>query len=274
MDAADVTARLAPISLDELVAGADMLTRIDRKYLLDASDLPGVIGALDHATRVLEVDGTRVQSYRSTYLDTPDLECYRAAARPRRRRFKVRTRTYVDSGTAFLEIKTRGPRGVTVKNRTPIPTADANAGRLTPSGRAWVAGQLAGAGRDRRPAETLEPVLRCSYRRITLAPVDGGRATVDADVEWTAPTERDRFSADLAGPGSAGACVSAPGLVIVETKSGSRPSHLDRALWSLGHRPARLSKYGTGLAALDPALPANRWTRVLRRVRTSAKDRP
>ena len=33
--------------------------------------------------------------YESVYFDTPDLTCYLLAARRRRRRFKIRTRTYV-----------------------------------------------------------------------------------------------------------------------------------------------------------------------------------
>lgn len=40
---------------------------------------------------------------------------------------------------------------------------------------------------------------------------------------------------------------------------------MDRLLWRQGIRPARISKYCVGLAALDPTLPANRWNRTLRR---------
>jgi hypothetical protein len=46
---------------------------------------------------VLEIDGARSFAYDSTYFDTPDLDAYLLAATRRRRRFKVRTRTYVDS---------------------------------------------------------------------------------------------------------------------------------------------------------------------------------
>lgn len=54
-----------------------------------------------------------------------------------------------------------------------------------------------------------------------------------------------------------------PGLVIVETKSGARPSDADRLLWAEGHRPQTISKYATGLAALRSHLPRNRWHRLL-----------
>ena len=67
----------------------------------------------------LDIDGARTFGYTSTYLDTPDLVAYHAAAHRRRRRFKVRSRCYDGTGLAFLEVKTRGPRGVTVKERCP-----------------------------------------------------------------------------------------------------------------------------------------------------------
>ena len=52
-------------------------------------------------------------------------------------------------------------------------------------------------------------------------------------------------------------------MAIVETKSVGAPSAADRALWAIGCRPIRISKFGTSLAVLDPELPANRWTRAL-----------
>ena len=53
-------------------------------------------------------------------------------------------------------------------------------------------------------------------------------------------------------------------LVIVETKSLSAASATDRLLWRAGHRPVPVSKFATGLAALNPDLPRNRWARILR----------
>ncbi|MFV0316059.1 MAG: molecular chaperone, partial [Microthrixaceae bacterium] len=47
---------------------------------------------------------------------------------------------------------------------------------------------------------------------------------------------------------------------------------LDRALWRRGYRPTSLSKYATGLAALDPDLPRNRWARILRGPIASAQS--
>ena len=31
----------------------------------------------------------------------------------------------------------------------------------------------------------------------------------------------------------------------------------------LGHRPTRVSKFGTGMATMHPELPSNKWNRVI-----------
>ncbi|GAA3448105.1 polyphosphate polymerase domain-containing protein [Planomonospora venezuelensis] len=238
---------LRPITLDELVARASLLTRLDRKYILPAAGLPAVLGALPADVRVLEIDRRRAFGYRSAYFDTPDLDGYLAAAHRRRRRFKIRIRSYVDSGTHFAEVKTRGRRGTTVKQRISY-TGDGL--HLGSEARAYAGAVLAEAA---IPADGLHfgHVLTTRYRRTTLfVPSTGSRVTIDADLSWALPD---------------GTAIRTPERVIVETKSDRTTSQIDRLLWSLGHRPCSVSKYATGLAALRPDLPANRWRPVLRR---------
>jgi hypothetical protein len=62
-----------------------------------------------------------------------------------------------------------------------------------------------------------------------------------------------------------GASRTLPDRVVIETKTGSTPSSTDRLLWRHGHRPVRISKYGTGMAALHTDLPHHPWRRVLDR---------
>ncbi|WP_350669715.1 hypothetical protein, partial [Pseudoalteromonas sp. 43-MNA-CIBAN-0464] len=80
--------------------------------------------------------------------------------RGRRRRFKVRTRVYRHSGETWLEVKTRGPRGTTVKDRLPYELADA--GRLTDRARDFVATTLAGRHVPDVDAASLVPSLHTS----------------------------------------------------------------------------------------------------------------
>ncbi|MFJ6271796.1 VTC domain-containing protein, partial [Pseudarthrobacter oxydans] len=101
------------------------------------------------------------------------------------------------------------------------------------------------------PPGRLHPVLETRYHRTTLyLPESGSRATIDTDVTWQRPG-RAAWVLDDA--------------VILETKSGSTAGPLDRHLWAHGVRPSRISKFATGMAALCPDLPANRWNRTLRR---------
>lgn len=125
---------LGRISLAELNAAASMLTRVDRKYALKRVEAESLIADLDRGTRVLDIEGITAHSYASTYFDTPALDSFRGTAQPRRRRYKIRIRSYLDSGLAFLEVKTRGPRGRTVKERIPYDPGAALEGVLTPRG--------------------------------------------------------------------------------------------------------------------------------------------
>ncbi len=215
------------MDLDELVATAALLTRVDRKYVLPVDDAVAVLDALARTTaaRVLEIDGARSAAYESVYFDTPDLASFRLTATRRRRRFKVRTRTYLDSGTSFLEVKTRAARGTTLKQRVAhdCPTA-------LDGGQEFVHRTLAAEGIDGVPEHALAPGLVSRYRRTTLL--------------LPGPTARARHRGHRAHVGARPArrrpALSRPvtHLVVVETKGGSTPSDLDRLLWRHGHRPS------------------------------------
>ncbi len=237
-------------TLETVLSLAALQTRVDRKYVIDAGDLPYLLGRVEGTLHVLRIDGRQSFGYHSTYFDTPTREAFHRAGRSRRRRFKVRTRVYRDSGEAWVEVKTRGPRGVTVKDRTPYDLADA--GRLTAAARGFVERTLRERGVNGLEVDTLVPTLHTSYVRTTVLltePVGISRATLDAGLVWRRP-------------GST-VTLSVPRHIIVETKAGASPSALDRALWRIGVRPDRISKYGAGLAALDDDLPSLKWHRLL-----------
>ncbi|GAB3711711.1 polyphosphate polymerase domain-containing protein [Mariniluteicoccus flavus] len=245
--APDLLRHFAPVGLAELDARASLQERTDRKYLVDLADLDSFLGMLPGDTRVLEIDDVRGFGYHSRYYDTDGVDSYLLAARGRRRRWKVRVRTYADSGHAYLEVKTTR-HGRTLKQRTPMA-----GGRLDGHGLAFVTGALAAAGIDEVPSG-LKPVLTTTYRRSTLLlPGSGGRVTIDRDLCWGSHR-------------STGGALGASHVAIVETKTVTAPGAADRALWAHGHRPVRVSKYATGLAALHGDLPHARWARTLRRL--------
>jgi VTC domain-containing protein len=257
-------ADLPSVALDRLRDQAALQTRVDRKYVLSADELAVVLGRVQGPMGVLTIDGHRSFAYRSTYFDTPELDAFHLSGRGRRRRFKVRTRIYRQSGETWLEVKTRGPRGTTVKDRCGYDLADA--GRLTEAGREFVAAVLAERRVEDVDVAALVPSLLTAYNRSTLLLGDDeqtSRATIDDGLSWRRP--------------GASHSVCVPGSLILETKTGSRAAALDRALWGHGVRPSRISKYGAGLAALDDDLPDLKWHRVLTQLptgRRSFPDRP
>jgi hypothetical protein len=90
------------VGLDELIDRAALLTRVHRKYVLPRGRLEPVLQALAPPARVLEIDGARNFGYESTYYDDAALTSFHLAAHGRRRRFKVRTRTYAATGRQHL----------------------------------------------------------------------------------------------------------------------------------------------------------------------------
>ena len=245
---------LHPIDLEELIQRAALQERMDRKYLLPLSEVECVLAAVEANTRVLDINGTRLFGYESVYFDTPDLTSFRLTAYRRARRFKIRTRTYVDSGSCWLEVKVPGPRGSTLKYRTPHEPGQQ---RITGAGSAFLDEVFARHGLTAAGHADLVPTLRTAYLRFTLLlPDTDSRVTVDTDLRWTADGRELRL----------------PGVAIVETKTGSTASGADRQLWRRGHRPVAISKYATGLAALRADLPAAPWQRVLRRHFTAARE--
>ena len=240
---------LPAVGLADLVERSALQTRVDRKYAVDSTTAGILLDLAPAGTRALDIDGAREFGYTSVYLDTPDLLGYHLAAHRRRRRFKVRTRSYDTGGASYLEVKTRaGERTVKTRLEGDHVTDDG----LTREGRTFVEEVLASSGVSPLLVDTLGPVLSTRYRRSTLELADGaGRVTLDHGLSWRRV--------------GGGAAVTRPALVVVETKSAGAASPVDRLLWRLGRRPTRISKYSTGLAALHPDLPHNRWSRTLRR---------
>jgi hypothetical protein len=232
-----------PVGLERLDAGAALRDRVDVKYVVPLAAFAALADRLRTTHAALEIDGRRAFAYRSTYFDTPELRTFRDHMQQRRRRYKCRSREYLDSGAYAFEVKLKGLRGRTVKHRMEY---DRPAGAL-----AFLRDCLDRAY-GRPPDGGLGPALAVSYTRVTLAaPELGERVTCDFDLTFS-------------GPDGAGGRLD-PGMAIVESKSARGNALADRALRELGHRPqAACSKYCLGVA-LTRAVAGNPLRPLLRR---------
>ena len=241
-----IPAEWKSISLKAMNKKAAMQTRVDRKYIVDAETAAKVLSTLDADASVMDIKGQRDFAYDSVYFDTPQMQSYHSAAYSRDDTFKIRTRSYLDSYT-FEKRDT-----------------------LTAEGREYITAALGGilAG----PVHKLEAVLTTGYRRATVFlpqseknPV-ASRMTVDTNLTWTPLSENilmagvnyRNYHGNLVGT-----VYGLPNADIIETKSAVEPSVADQHLWDAGITPSKISKFATGMAALNPQLASNKWAETL-----------
>ena len=233
------------LSLESLTSRAALLTRTDTKYIVDLPALDALIDSVWRDHLVLEIEGRRVFNYETIYFDSPELHVYHAHVQGRRRRFKVRSRRYIDSGLNVFEVKLKGLRGTTVKHQLAIDAADH--GTIS-SAAAVFAGDILDSAYGHRLPDAYEPALAMHYQRVTLA----SRENVE------------RMTWDFALRFDAGGALS-PTHVIVETKSERGRGTADRALANLGVRPMSVSKYCAGIGLSRADVRVNPWAAALRR---------
>jgi VTC domain len=239
--------RFTPISLEELNRRAPLLDRQENKYVVPAATWSAMANRLVDDFDLLAIEGVVSFTYETTYYDTGDLLTYRHHAQSRRRRFKVRSRHYVDSGECFFEIKLKAAQGRTVKER--LPSAPHMQGAIDPAAIEFVRGHVRSAYGAAFDAP-LVPALTMRYQRLTF--VGRGaeeRVTIDSSLTFSTP---------------AGNTASAPpDVVIVEVKSPTGRGAADAAFREVGVRSMSCSKYCVGLNLVGDDVRYNPFKSVL-----------
>jgi hypothetical protein len=235
------------LSLDELNGRAALLDRMENKYLLRSEAFSEVLADLHGAFDVLVIDDRRIFSYETIYFDTADFQSYHQHLQGKRRRFKIRTRRYVESDLYYFEVKLKGVRGRTVKKRMSISLEQH--GRVTPEGTRFIRDTFASVYGERFEAPYF-PRLAMLYRRLALVGIETPeRVTVD-------------FGFNFAGAGDARAAAPAD-LVIVEAKSERGYGAADRVMREHRVRGGSCNKYCVGLNLVRPHLRYNGFKRTL-----------
>ncbi|NJK86361.1 MAG: polyphosphate polymerase domain-containing protein [Bacteroidales bacterium] len=161
------------ISLSEMDS-VSLLDRMDSKFVFSAKLLPEILVQAKDNYKVLTIDKERIFSYRSLYFDTSDNKMYLDHHNGRLNRYKVRIRTYINTGISFLEIKFKTKNGRTLKKRIKTDNIDAV---LTDESRKFISENMPIS------AGALEPKIYSTFLRLTL--VDNKlseRVTIDYDL--------------------------------------------------------------------------------------------
>ena len=245
----DTLASFDTISLADLNEKAAMLERLDNKYIVPADQLQPALLQFRDLFDVLEIEGKRAFFYATEYHDNADNQSYRDHHQGRRKRCKVRVRTYLDAGFSFLEVKLKDIRGATVKKRLKIETTTAE---LSNEALAFI-DQCHTDMYGTPLGQTLNPVIQMRYSRVTLVAKEGGeRMTIDTALSFRNAACQRR---------------AAPDRFILETKSARGNGIADRILRGQHVHPTKsCSKYCIGMAALGQAHRHNRFLPALRKL--------
>lgn len=247
-----------PISLDDLTAQAQLLTRYDTKYIIHINQLPEIYTALSSQMSVLEHRGLRCSPYSTSYFDTTDLRTYHDHLKGRRKRFKIRTRYYNDPTDGFLEVKIKKPRGQTLKVRWPYDVSGFDV-VLGSEEMTLINDALQQAFFD--PAqEEYSRTLDTTFNRTTLFDSSSlERITIDTQlVAALYPTQLHHAEGGSTSVDLGQHCA------IIEIKSPTKVGNTHRLFTHLGIHEASISKYCAGLSAIVPSLVNAPWRESLR----------
>jgi hypothetical protein len=216
------------ITLQEM-DGVSLLKRTDTKFVLTIDQLAELLDLVKDNYRALEINNQRLMSYQTTYYDTIHYQFFYHHHNQRKNRYKVRTRTYLNGGLSFLEVKFKNNKSQTIKSRSLIELDS-----FIPNGHQI----LLDANLDQLH---LQKSLVNDFQRFTLT---------DKDL-----TERTTIDLNIAFNGS----VWQKNLVILELKQPklNRNSLVFRALKQMHVQPTSFSKYCIGLSLQDNQMKNN-----------------
>ena len=294
--------RMPTLDLDR-IAAVRLMNRVDTKYLVDERRCMELLEMAADQYYVQIIDDCRACRYATLYYDTPQWDMYHLHHNRRLTRQKIRTRTYVETGVTYLEVKNKSNKGRTHKRRM----------ALDRSLFAAAATDTAAADFLRREAryapEALSPSLATRFVRVTLVNhAMTERLTIDFDLHFDNVRAADGGNKDMnsrgntdmngrkdmntIGPGdmdindcrnngmtgmdngfrpaaeaSHGHTASLGRLVVIELKQDAlAPSPMKQLLAQLRVKPFKLSKYCIGEALTNPLVKHNRFKAKIRAI--------
>ncbi|GHB68299.1 VTC domain-containing protein [Psychrosphaera saromensis] len=236
------------------LSNANLMNRVDSKFILPMSFLPELLGELKSMYRVLDIAGKRCFSYYNQYLDTPAMDLYQAHHNGKLNRYKVRRRCYVDTATEYLEVKLKNNQKRTVKTRIKLSTDKNNDADCLE----FLAQEMHGKYAD------LHVIQQGGYKRMAFANEEKAeRLTLDFDL-WYNSKDSDNQ-------------VKLPGFFIAELKQSkiSKSSPFYQLMSKHHIFPTSFSKYCIGCALLYPnQIKVNQFKSVLSRIKQLHRCEP
>lgn len=230
---------------------ANLMNRVDSKFILPLSFLPDLLIQLKHCYSALEINGNRVSSYHNQYFDTPDMALYSDHHNGKLNRYKVRRRRYVDTDTEFLEIKLKNNKKRTIKSRIKLSSESNEYARC-----AEFINEKMKTDTNNLNLNNLDISQQGGYKRIALAnEAEAERLTLDFDLWYQ----------DRRGNNN----VKLPNFFIAELKQNkkSKRSPFYQLMSANNIFPTAFSKYCIGCALLyNSSIKSNRFKPILSQI--------
>ena len=213
-----------------------LMNRTDTKFAFRVNNLEELLEKMQVFYKVLEVNGERIQTYKSLYFDTEDRKFYIDHHNSRVNRNKIRFREYVSSELTFLEVKLKNNKGKTIKKRIKVATISE---KLSPEQKEYI---------EKITGKKLEVSAKqwILFSRITFVhKTKKERLTIDINLSF----ENKKEKGDIKE------------IVIAEVKQErmSRSSDFIRIAKEMSILPMRLSKYCISTMQLNPNIKQNRF---------------
>ena len=230
---------------------ANLMNRVDSKFILPISFLPDLLVQLNEHYSVLEINNKRISTYHNQYFDTPQMALYQDHHNGKLNRYKVRRRRYVDTNTSFLEVKLKNNKKRTIKSRIKLTGQSAEYARCA----TFIDEQMQ-INVGNMNLTHLDISQQGGYKRIALAnEAQAERLTLDFDLWY-----QDRRGNNK---------VKLPGFFIAELKQNKKSKRSPfYQLMSANHIfPTSFSKYCIGCALLyKSSIKSNRFKSILSRI--------
>lgn len=223
-----------PITLEEMDR-VRLMNRTDTKFWFHRDRLSEILEKVRDKYFVLNMQNDSTLPYHTVYFDTDKSAMYRAHHNGKLNRYKVRRRTYVQSGINFLEIKFKNNKGRTIKKRV---SGDGNSVNFSEREKKFLRENLP------FPPEMLVPQLINHFKRITLVNKNfDERCTIDIDLYFESNLLRYPLT----------------NIAIIEVKreGTAQTSPIVKVLNELRIKQSGFSKYCTGRILTDPFVKYN-----------------
>ena len=219
-----------------------LMNRFDFKFILTSEEASYLLNNLYNEYDVISNNEQLVRGYETRYFDTKQRDSFYLHHKGKLPRYKIRTRTYIDTNDQFVEIKYKNNKDKTEKFR--INATISNDMLIQPNVVTFLNEHYI------YNLDALEEALLVRYNRISLKHKNlNERVTFDFDITF-AKDKKNTLPNDM---------------VIVEVKQETKfKSPVILILKSMNKRTISMSKYCYGLLSIDSSLKHNNFNPLLK----------